>query len=358
MTGSLFPVFWAQCWQVSLLIVIVGIVNRMWLRNSPRWAYSLWLIVVAKCLVPPIWSSPLGIFSWCRLDLANTEILGTGSFASRSQSLFENTLGSTGALLVVGVWAVGVLVCLSVIALRWRLVHVALTRHRLPTGDNVREALAKIEDNLAIDPAPVYVTSLSVGPAAFGLWNRKLVVPEAIVSGKSVSELEPILVHELMHIRRGDTFFSILRAVVQSIWWFNPLVWWSTRQASYQCERCVDGDVMRLQRYTPGQYAEALVSVLENKCQFKSILGSAGMNAFQITEGRLRFIMAAVDDPSPRQRLLRQLCILGLGIVLIPGGRLTLRAESLVPVEKFNIDNLCESMPFDPAVIEAVRNEQ
>lgn len=358
MTGGLFPIFWTQCWQVSLLIAIVAAVNHMWFRERPRWAYSLWLLVIIKCLVPPIWSSRLSFFSWSQLEVSNAEILETSSFAAMSENWFQEMFGRTGSLAIVGVWAIGVLACLAVTLLRWRLVHLALTRHRVPTANNVREALARIEDNLAIDPAPVYVTSLSIGPAAFGFWNRKLVVPETIVADKTPAELEPILVHELVHIRRGDTFFSILRAVAQSIWWFNPLVWWSTRQASYQCERCVDNDVMSLKRYSPGQYAKALISVLENKCQLKSILGSAGMNALQINERRLRSIMGETTAPSTRERVVRYACIAALAVTLIPGERLVLKAETMVPTVPFNADHLCEGMPYDADVVAQVRQEQ
>src|SRR5690606_2723224 len=55
---------WAQCWQVSLLILAVAIVSRLWGRNRPHLAHGLWVVVLVKAITPPIWSSPGGVFSW------------------------------------------------------------------------------------------------------------------------------------------------------------------------------------------------------------------------------------------------------------------------------------------------------
>ena len=358
MTDSLFFLGWTQVWQISLLVGVVAVINRIWFRDKPEWAYSLWLLVIAKSLVPPLWSSRLGVFSWCQLEVSNAEILESSSFASISQDWITHTLGSSGLVAIVAIWFIGTITCLTLTLLRWRSVHAALTKFRVPTTANVEEALASIKDDLAIDPVPVYVTSMPIGPAALGLWKRKLVLPESIVASKSAAELEPILTHELMHIRRGDTFVSLLRAVAQSLMWFNPLIWWATRQASYQCERCVDADVMGLKRYTPGQYAEALISVLESKCQLEPILGSAGMNGFQITESRLRFIMASTGKPRNPYPIFRLSCMVGLALVLLPGGRLVVHAESMVPVSRFNLDHICDGMHISKDVIEAVKNQQ
>ena len=55
---------WCQLWQVTVLIVIVALAVRIFARNRPHLAHVLWLVVLVKCLTPPVWSSPTGLFCW------------------------------------------------------------------------------------------------------------------------------------------------------------------------------------------------------------------------------------------------------------------------------------------------------
>src|SRR5262245_18837080 len=55
---------WAQCWQVTALIAVVGVLLRIVGRNRPHLASVLWLVVLVKCITPPIVSCPWGVFCW------------------------------------------------------------------------------------------------------------------------------------------------------------------------------------------------------------------------------------------------------------------------------------------------------
>ena len=44
-------------------MAVAGI-NRWLSRKRPHLAHALWLVVLVKCVTPPIWSSPSGMFCW------------------------------------------------------------------------------------------------------------------------------------------------------------------------------------------------------------------------------------------------------------------------------------------------------
>jgi bla regulator protein blaR1 len=48
------------------------------------------------------------------------------------------------------------------------------------------------------------VTSRPVGPAAFGLFRPSILLPGPLLAGTSLEQVELILAHELIHVRRGD----------------------------------------------------------------------------------------------------------------------------------------------------------
>ncbi|MCA9154336.1 MAG: hypothetical protein KDA38_06090, partial [Planctomycetales bacterium] len=62
--SSFWIVVGAQTWQLALLIVAVWSLHYCFARQRPHLAMALWLVVLAKCITPPLWSSPSGVFCW------------------------------------------------------------------------------------------------------------------------------------------------------------------------------------------------------------------------------------------------------------------------------------------------------
>ena len=53
-----------------------------------------------------------------------------------------------------------------------------------------------------------------------------------------------MLLHEVAHVRRRDTWVACLQLAAQILWWFHPLVWWMNREISRQQERSCDKEVV------------------------------------------------------------------------------------------------------------------
>src|SRR4051812_3996240 len=49
--------------QLSLAIVLGGVIAFA-VRRRPHVAYVVWIAVLVKAVTPPVWSSPVGLFSW------------------------------------------------------------------------------------------------------------------------------------------------------------------------------------------------------------------------------------------------------------------------------------------------------
>jgi hypothetical protein len=67
---------WAQLWQVTAVALVIGAVARSCCRDRPRLAYALWMLIIVKSIVPPVWSSPTGLFR--RIQENNSSTLGGG----------------------------------------------------------------------------------------------------------------------------------------------------------------------------------------------------------------------------------------------------------------------------------------
>ena len=131
--------------------------------------------------------------------------------------------------------------------------------------------------------------------------------------------LDPILAHELLHIRRGDLRTGTLQAIVQSLWWFHPAVWLSNRWLSREAERCCDEQVIAELGCTPAQYARSLLSVIECKHQLQPIPVFPGMKPVEITTQRMERIMSLKNGLKKRTPLWCWLTVVGLAFVVLPG---------------------------------------
>jgi hypothetical protein len=72
-------------------------------------------------------------------------------------------------------------------------------------------------------------------------------------------ELQPVLVHELEHIKRNDWLVQVLARSVCAFYWFQPLVWIAWRQICLEAERACDDAVVITNERTA--YAEQLVNL-------------------------------------------------------------------------------------------------
>jgi len=61
-------IVWTQAWQVTAVILLVIVLTRLFARNRPHLAHGLWVLV--KCITPPVWSSPSGLFCWLQTGSA------------------------------------------------------------------------------------------------------------------------------------------------------------------------------------------------------------------------------------------------------------------------------------------------
>ena len=82
-------------------------------------------------------------------------------------------------------------------------------------------------NRLAMDaPIPVMSAPGRFEPGIFGIWRPVLLLPEGITERLSPAQLEAIVAHELCHVRRRDNLTGAIHMVVETIFWFHPLVWW------------------------------------------------------------------------------------------------------------------------------------
>lgn len=321
----------SQAWQVTALIVVVLIATRLLAKNRPHLAYALWLVVLVKCVTPPFVSSPSGAFSWIEravayeatatwevepvsdesrigidFDFAEIPDAAPGDVELHMQAYefpidavdierpADSTDEGTSSLLFVCIciWAVGAALALLVNGLRWLNCLWKLRRTESIDAPELQTLLVKLARELKVRRrVRLLVTTSRIGPAVIGLLRPLIVLPEVVVSRKRPEDLEAILAHELIHVRRGDLWLGMLQVCAKAAWWFYPLVWWVSRLSTREAERCCDEEVIGELGCDPKRYARSLLEVLELKKTLQPIPAFPGMKPVEVTSQRLERIM-------------------------------------------------------------------
>lgn len=120
----------------------------------------------------------------------------------------------------------------------------------------------------------VYVSEKIQTPAVYGIIRPRIVIPH----GLEQSDLSYILLHENMHIRRGDNLFRILAFTVVSIHWFNPICWLFLKLLLADIEFACDEAVLsRCGEGEKKEYARTLLSSVEKTTVFVSPFGGTSI---------------------------------------------------------------------------------
>lgn len=118
----------------------------------------------------------------------------------------------------------------------------------------------------------IYLSDKITSPAVYGIIKPRIILPTAYAD----KDIELILLHEKMHIRRADNLWRVLAFLVVSAHWFNPLCWVFLRlfltDIELSCDECV---LVKLGDDRSKEYARSLLESKESANVFTSAFGGA-----------------------------------------------------------------------------------
>ncbi len=195
----------------------------------PKKSMILQRAVLERIIEEPIGQEPIRAFGFRQLD---TMLFGPASeqYVDLSQLLVH--IGSY-------IWAAGIFVLLLYNIYVWSLLIWKLRIHIC------------LKDN-------VYLADQIHMPFVLGWIRPKIYIP-SYIEGK---ELEYVLAHEQMHIRRRDSLYKIIAFVITVVYWFHPLAWVAFLCLENDMEMSCDEAVMeKLGADSCSGYAQTLLQL-------------------------------------------------------------------------------------------------
>ncbi len=139
-------------------------------------------------------------------------------------------------------------------------------------------------------------------PITYGLFRAAVFLP-ADIDEWSAERRRMVLLHELAHVRRGDTGTHLLARTALSLYWWNPLAWLAWREFLKERERAAD-DLVLGAGGCASEYATHLLDVARSMQSPSAVVWNAvPMARRSQLEGRLLAILDSSRDRRPLGRV-------------------------------------------------------
>lgn len=117
----------------------------------------------------------------------------------------------------------------------------------------------------------VYVMKNISSPAVYGIIKPKIIIPEDLPDGT----IKYALMHERVHLRRGDNLLRCIAVVTACLHWFNPLAWVFLKYFFEDMELSCDAKILKtLDKSEHKGYALALLGCASKKSLAVSAFGA------------------------------------------------------------------------------------
>lgn len=164
---------------------------------------------------------------------------------------------------IVAIWLMGVLFLSSRLMVSWMRARRLTQRNAVEASIEWQRVAARISKALGLRRAVALLQSAAVEvPSVIGSLKPVILLPASTLTGLTPEQIEMVLAHELAHIRRHDFLVNLLQAVVETIMFYHPAVWWMSRRVREERENCCD-DLAVAVCGNPIQYARALTRLEE-----------------------------------------------------------------------------------------------
>ena len=271
-----------QSWQIAVLVVVITAVNLALKNRSAHIRYLLWLIVLAKCLVPPLVTIPIAILPKDKMpeqtlisnvempavnvemtDTVRSEPIALPSLQSKSPTIMERLARVTARQWLGFGWIVGVAAFLLFALVKALRTNFWLWRQRKLLTAEAQIGIDNLFSGFGTKTFPKVWLLDGIGqPFVWGLLRGSIYLPADFFKVNSTEHRRSVLGHELSHILRFDAVVNILQIIAQAVFWFHPFVWWANKKIRAEREKCCDEMAIARLGAEAKDYSSAIVETL------------------------------------------------------------------------------------------------
>ena len=289
-------ILWAVSWQVSILfffILLISIISR---KSSSNFRYWLWCIILLRLCIPAELHLPIGIGN----DLRRVVLSLPSVFTELSPE--ENLSGSPGrvppdfsellmkeftagnlnmtmlselsssyskmsfSIIALVIWFLLTGIMALVIFLRVLRVSFLLKKCQVIEQPELTEVFTRLCRTFRIkrNVELCYLDSNRINsPLVIGYLKPKVFLPRRITETWKTKDIEPVLTHELAHIKRHDILINWLQIIMQLVFFFHPVVWFANWKIRQLREDACDDLAIEQTKTSRKRYVEKMLRIIK-----------------------------------------------------------------------------------------------
>jgi len=359
-----------QSWQIAVLVLLIAAVSWLLRNRSAHTRYLLWLIVLAKCLVPPFLAIPLPVLPHEQPgEPVSTAplLIPAGTFerdymtALEFSELYSHPVQSGPAPSTIQepskpalrptltarqrlglVWIAGVIVFTLAASTKALRTILWLRRKRKPLPDKLQADIEKLFEGKGFGTFPKVWLIRGIGqPFVWGLMRGSIYLPAHFVRLDNAGHRRDVLGHELSHVLRRDAAVNVLQIGAQAIFWFHPFVWWANKKIRAEREKCCDEMAISRLGAQAKSYSAAILNTLIADCRSTRPVPSLAIaGPVKNIEERIKTIMKPGKRFYKNPSLVGGFAVLLVALLTVPTALvLTARAEKANPATEQLAEN-------------------
>jgi beta-lactamase regulating signal transducer with metallopeptidase domain len=304
----------------TVLALVAWALDRTVLaRARPAFRAALWIVVLVKFFVPPLLPVPAALSGWLPEKVARVaaatppdgaaleRLLAAGAEEGSlpiSPEGVASPLPAESSRLPLALLALYVTAFLVVVPRSLSSSYRTWRRVRSLPGapPDVVEEVRSLARRIGLRRAPEVLTSPEgTSPFVAGIGRPLLVLPASLLERSGPRSREPLVLHELAHLKRGDLVVRLVQNAARLVFFFWPPVWWVCRSIERASEMACDEWALSASSVPPRAYAATLLEVVKRRED--TIIGAQALALARngrFLQERFEMILKHPGNRSPR----------------------------------------------------------
>lgn len=288
-------------------------------RLSRTWQYYIWLIVIARMLIPFTPETTLIGSAFQHLDNISIQNIQTAPSANDTESDFthDNNYSTSDTKLNEPMQPIDNTPPLAIqfiflkvyenLWMIWAAISFALLIRKITMYQSfirfVKAGREEVSDikilNILADtgekigvkkPIELFTNPLISSPMLLGFFRPYIILPSI---GLSSTELAYIMRHELTHYKHLDMFYKWLVQIAVCVHWFNPFAYLLAKEINKCCElSCDEAIIKTMDKGEKKAYGDTLLNAISITGKYKNSLASVTLSeSTELLKERLDAIM-------------------------------------------------------------------
>ena len=315
--------------SVTFLVVFILLIRRPFAKRfGAKAAYALWLLPVLRLFIPTITVPRI---------FPETAVIGLPEATAVLPSIVTPQMIDEAPRyswpdhilpMALGLWVIG---AVGFFLYHWlrQAAFMDETLSNSQPAQGLRSAIESAASRVGLNQIPqVKISDDNRGPFVSGLFRPIVILPNDFTQSFSAQQQSYALIHEFMHIKRGDLFMTGLGFAFRSLNWPNPIIHYAAKHFRSDQEAACDASALRVMgggTQTLTAYAETLVHAAKAAAQKTSLTGRASPQPSALTltihhplKERLMILGTHTKKPNWRSRAAATVLIVGASTLSAP----------------------------------------